>query len=128
MFPGPGCVRYPITPQTSLVENIADMWAKGIFPGEYVSVESEYSALSYLIGASYAGARTFTATSSQGLAYMHELLHWVAGARLPIVLVNVNRAMGAPGAWSRINWTASRNAIRDGYNFTAQMCRRSWIR
>ena len=56
---------YPITPQTSLVENIADMWAKGIFPGEYVSVESEYSALSYLIGASYAGARTFTATSSQ---------------------------------------------------------------
>ncbi|NLL57544.1 MAG: pyruvate ferredoxin oxidoreductase [Firmicutes bacterium] len=89
---------YPITPQTSLVENIADMWAKGIFPGEYVSVESEYSALSYLIGASYAGARTFTATSSQGLAYMHELLHWAAGARLPIVLVNVNRAMGAP--WS----------------------------
>ncbi|RJX27067.1 MAG: pyruvate ferredoxin oxidoreductase [Dethiobacter sp.] len=89
---------YPITPQTSLVENIADMWARGTFPGEYVSVESEYSAMSYLIGASYAGARTFTATSCQGLAYMHELLHWAAGARLPIVLVNVNRAMGAP--WS----------------------------
>lgn len=89
---------YPITPQTSLVENIAQMWAKGSFPGEYVSVESEYSALSYLIGVSYAGARAFTATSSQGLAYMHELLHWAAGARLPIVMVNVNRAMGAP--WS----------------------------
>jgi pyruvate/2-oxoacid:ferredoxin oxidoreductase alpha subunit len=89
---------YPITPQTSLVENIAEMWARGNFPGEYVSVESEYSAMSYLIGASYAGARTFTATSCQGLAYMHELLHWAAGARLPIVLVNVNRAMGAP--WS----------------------------
>lgn len=89
---------YPITPQTSLVENIARMWAEGSFPGEYVSVESEYSALSYLIGASYSGARTFTATSSQGLAYMHELLHWAAGARLPIVMVNVNRAMGAP--WS----------------------------
>ncbi len=89
---------YPITPQTSLVENIAEMWAKGQFPGEYVSVESEYSALSYLIGAGYAGARTFTATSCQGLAYMHELLHWAAGSRLPIVMVNVNRTMGAP--WS----------------------------
>ncbi len=89
---------YPITPQTSLVESIARLWAEGNFPGEYVSVESEYSALSYLIGASYAGARTFTATSSQGLAYMHELLHWAAGARLPIVMVNVNRALGAP--WS----------------------------
>ncbi len=89
---------YPITPQTSLVENIAEMWATGNFPGEYISVESEYSALSYIIGAAYAGARTFTATSSQGLAYMHELLHWASGARLPIVLVNVNRALGAP--WS----------------------------
>ena len=66
---------YPITPQTSLVENIAEMWAKGDFPGEYISVESEYSALSYLIGAAYAGARTFTATSCQNLAYMHKLLH-----------------------------------------------------
>ncbi len=89
---------YPITPQTSLVENIAEMWSRGQFPGEYVSVESEYSALSYLIGAGYAGARTFTATSCQGLAYMHELLHWSAGARLPMVMVNVNRTMGAP--WS----------------------------
>lgn len=89
---------YPITPQTSLVENIAEMWATGNFPGEYVSVESEYSALSYLIGAAYAGARTFTATSCQGLAYMHELLHWASGARLPIVMVNVNRTLGAP--WS----------------------------
>ena len=89
---------YPITPQTSLVENIAEMWAAGNFPGEYVSVESEYAALSYLIGAAYAGARTFTATSCQGLAYMHELLHWVSGARLPVVMVNVNRTLGAP--WS----------------------------
>jgi pyruvate/2-oxoacid:ferredoxin oxidoreductase alpha subunit len=89
---------YPITPQTSLVESIAAMWAQGDFSGEYVSVESEYSALAYLIGASYAGARTFTATSSQGLAYMHELLHWAAGARLPMVMVNASRALGAP--WS----------------------------
>ncbi|VFU17921.1 Pyruvate:ferredoxin oxidoreductase and related 2-oxoacid:ferredoxin oxidoreductases, alpha subunit [anaerobic digester metagenome] len=89
---------YPITPQTSLVESIAEMCARGDFPGEYINVEAEYSALAYLIGASYAGARTFTATSSQGLAYMHELLHWAAGARLPIVMVNANRALGAP--WS----------------------------
>ncbi|NMB35372.1 MAG: pyruvate ferredoxin oxidoreductase [Firmicutes bacterium] len=89
---------YPITPQTSLVESIAGMCARGDFPGEFVNVESEYSALAYTIGASYAGARAFTATSSQGLAYMHELLHWAAGARLPIVMVNASRALGAP--WS----------------------------
>lgn len=89
---------YPITPQTSLVESIAGMCAQGDFPGEFVNVESEYSALAYIIGASYAGARAFTATSSQGLAYMHELLHWAAGARLPIVMVNASRALGAP--WS----------------------------
>ncbi|MDO9535127.1 MAG: pyruvate ferredoxin oxidoreductase [Bacillota bacterium] len=89
---------YPITPQTTIVEDLADMWARGTFPGEYVSVESEYSAMAYLIGAAYAGARSFTATSCQGLAYMHELLHWASGARLPIVMVNVNRSMGAP--WS----------------------------
>ncbi len=89
---------YPITPQTSLVESIAEMCAQGNFPGEFVNVESEYSALAYIIGAAYAGARAFTATSSQGLAYMHELLHWAAGARLPIVMVNASRALGAP--WS----------------------------
>lgn len=87
---------YPITPQTSLIETVAGFWARGDLEGEFVVVESEYSAMSYLIGAAYAGARTFTASASHGLAYMHELLHWAAGARLPVVLVNVNRAMGAP--------------------------------
>ena len=87
---------YPITPQTSLIENLAQMWAEGDFDGDFVGVESEYSALSYLIGAASAGARSFTASSSHGLAYMHEVLHWVSGARLPLVLVNVNRTIGAP--------------------------------
>jgi pyruvate/2-oxoacid:ferredoxin oxidoreductase alpha subunit len=87
---------YPITPQTTVVETLAEMWSKGEYSGEYVSVESEYSAISYCVGAAYAGARAFTATSSHGLAYMHELLHWAAGARLPLVLANANRALGAP--------------------------------
>lgn len=87
---------YPITPQTAIVEDIAASWARGELEGEFVSVESEYAALSYCCGASAAGARTFTATSSHGLAFMHEMTHWIAGARLPVVMAVVNRALGAP--------------------------------
>jgi len=87
---------YPITPQTTVMETLAEMWAAGEYTGEYVNVESEYTALSYCIGAAYAGARAFTASSAHGLAYMHELIHWAAGARLPLVMTNANRAMGAP--------------------------------
>jgi pyruvate/2-oxoacid:ferredoxin oxidoreductase alpha subunit len=92
---------YPITPQTSIVEKLSEMCASGDLPAEFIKVESEHSAMSCLVGASLAGVRSFTATSSHGLAYMHEVLHWAAGQRLPIVLVNVNRAMG-PGwnIWS----------------------------
>ena len=95
---------YPITPQTQTVEKIAEMVARGEMKTEYIKVESEHSAMAACIGASSAGARAFTATSSQGLALMHELLHWAAGARLPIVMTNVNRAM-APGwnIWSEQN-------------------------
>jgi len=89
---------YPITPQTSIAENLAEFISQKKLKARYLRVESEISALASLIGASMAGARTFTATSSQGLALMHELLHWASGARLPIVLVNVNRSMAAP--WS----------------------------
>ena len=89
---------YPITPQTSIVEELAEMTASGHLNSRYIKVESEHSALAGCIGAASTGARTFTATSSQGLALMHELLHWAAGARLPIVMVNVNRGLG-PG-WS----------------------------
>ena len=87
---------YPITPQTHIVERLSDFCADGSLSARYLRVESEHSALAALIGASSAGARTFTATSSQGLALMHELLHWASGARLPIVMAEVNRAL-APG-------------------------------
>ncbi len=89
---------YPITPQTSIAESLSDFVSEKKLDARYMRVESETSALACLIGASMAGARVFTATSSQGLALMHELLHWASGARLPIVLVNVNRSMAAP--WS----------------------------
>ena len=87
---------YPITPQTRIPEQIAEFNAAGKLPGKFVNVESEMSALAYVTGASLGGVRVFTATSSQGLAWMHEGLHWAAGARLPIVLVDVNRPLGAP--------------------------------
>lgn len=89
---------YPITPQTTIVEILSEIVADGLLDADFVKVESEHSALSACIGAQAAGARTFTATSAQGLALMHELIHWAARGRLPIVLANVNRAM-APG-WS----------------------------
>ncbi|USS41407.1 pyruvate ferredoxin oxidoreductase [Thermococcus aggregans] len=90
---------YPITPQTSIIEKIAEFIANGEVENlQYVPVESEHSAMAACIGASATGARTFTATSAQGLALMHEMLHWAAGARLPIVMVDVNRAMAPP--WS----------------------------
>jgi len=89
---------YPITPQTSIAEKLAESVAKGELKSRYMKVESETAAMAACIGASMSGARAFTATSSQGLALMHELLHWASGARLPIVLVNVNRSMAAP--WS----------------------------
>ena len=89
---------YPITPQTSIIEKIAEFIANGEADIQYVPVESEHSAMAACIGASAAGARAFTATSAQGLALMHEMLHWASGARLPIVMVDVNRAMAPP--WS----------------------------
>lgn len=89
---------YPITPQTTIVEVLSEIVADGLLDADFIKVESEQSALAACIGAQAAGARTFTATSSQGLALMHELIHWAARGRLPIVMANVNRAM-APG-WS----------------------------
>jgi 2-oxoisovalerate ferredoxin oxidoreductase alpha subunit len=89
---------YPITPQSPVVEQIAQFVEKGEMDAEYIRVESEHSAMAACIGAEAAGARAFTATSAHGLALMHEMLHWAAGARLPIVMAVVNRAMGSP--WS----------------------------
>ena len=87
---------YPITPQTAIVETFAQMVANGQVNTNYVPVESEHSAMSAAIGASSAGARVMTATSSQGLAYMWELLYIASGLRLPIVMPNVNRSLSAP--------------------------------
>lgn len=87
---------YPITPQSTIVEELSEMCADGVLDAEFIACESEHSALSACIGASAAGVRTFTATSSQGLAYMHEMLHWAAGGRLPVVMAEVNRSLAPP--------------------------------
>jgi len=92
---------YPITPQSPVTETLSEFVEGGDLNAEYIAVESEHSALAVCTSASIVGARTFTATSSHGLAYMHEMLHWVAGTRLPVVLACVNRAIGAP--WSVLN-------------------------
>ena len=89
---------YPITPQTMIVELLSELTASGRLAAKFITVESEHSAMAACVGASAAGARAYTATAGQGLALMHEMLHWAVGARLPIVLTNVSRAM-APG-WS----------------------------
>lgn len=87
---------YPITPQTQVVEKISELVADGVMDAKFIKVESEHSAMVACIGASAAGARAFTATSAQGLALMHEVLHWASNARLPVVLANINRAMAPP--------------------------------
>ena len=89
---------YPITPQSQVVEMLSEMCAEGELKAKFIHAESEHSAMTACIGASSTGARAFTATSAQGLALMHEMLHWASGARLPIVMANVNRALGPP--WS----------------------------
>ena len=87
---------YPITPQTVVVERLSEMVEAGDLAAEYVHVESEHSALSCAIGASATGARTFTATSSQGLLYMAECLTYASGGRFPIVMMNANRSTALP--------------------------------
>jgi len=89
---------YPITPQTIVVERISEMVEDGSFNTEFMHVESEHSAISAVMGASAVGARTFTATSSQGLAYMAEGLHYASGGRFPVVMMNANRSLALP--WS----------------------------
>ncbi len=89
---------YPITPQTVVVERLSEMVEDGSLATEFMQVESEHSALSAAMGASAVGARTFTATSSQGLLYMAECLHYASGGRFPIVMMNANRSVALP--WS----------------------------
>lgn len=87
---------YPITPQTTIIEKLSEMKAKGELDAEIIRVESEHSAMAAAYGAAVAGARAFTATSSQGLLYMHEMIWWVSGSRIPIVMAVGTRAVGAP--------------------------------
>ncbi len=89
---------YPITPQSPIYEKLSEWDGQGVLGGRMMRVESEHSAMAACISASLTGVRTFTATASQGLALMHELLHFASGMRVPIVMVNVNRSLAGP--WS----------------------------
>jgi pyruvate ferredoxin oxidoreductase alpha subunit len=102
---------YPITPQSQLSEILSSYVESGELKAEYVRVEGEHSALTVCISASTVGARVFTATSANGLLYMHEQLHWAAGSRLPIVMCCVNRGVGAP--WTIFNDQQDSLAQRD---------------
>jgi pyruvate ferredoxin oxidoreductase alpha subunit len=89
---------YPITPQTIVVERLSEMVEDGSLDAKYIHVESEHSAMSAAMGVSAVGARAFTATSSQGLLYMAEGVHYASGGRMPIVMMNANRSVALP--WS----------------------------
>ncbi len=97
----PLIAAYPITPQTPIYEKLSEWEASGELKGIMMRTESEHSAMASCIAASLTGVRTFTATSSQGLALMHEMLHFAAGCRVPVVMANVNRLLAAPwGFWA----------------------------
>jgi len=87
---------YPITPQTHIVEHLSQMVANGELDSEFLTVDSEFSALSVLVGVSACGGRCYSSTTSQGLALMYEVLYNASGMRLPLVMNVANRAMGAP--------------------------------
>ncbi|NMB42288.1 MAG: pyruvate ferredoxin oxidoreductase [Firmicutes bacterium] len=92
---------YPITPQTPVAEKLTEFQLQGLLDAEFITPESEHSAMAACISASLTGVRVFTATSSQGLMLMHELLHFASGARTPIVMVNANRTVASPwGFWA----------------------------
>src|SRR4030043_1932578 len=93
----PGVISaYPITPQTHIVEELAQMVANGELNAQFINVESEHSAASVVLGAVATGVRAYTASSSQGLLYMGEVLFNIAGLRLPVILTCANRAVSAP--------------------------------
>lgn len=88
--------NFPVTPQTELIEKFAEWKARGEWKGEFLPVESEHSMLSAAIAASATGARVFSGSSSQGLMLMHEMVYVASGMRVPVVMVNVSRALSAP--------------------------------
>mgnify|MGYP001772945879 CR=1 FL=1 len=87
---------YPITPQTYIIESLSEMKDKGELETEIIRVESEHSAMAATFGAAASGVRAYTATASQGLLYMHEMVWWVAGSRIPVVMTVGTRAVGPP--------------------------------
>jgi pyruvate ferredoxin oxidoreductase alpha subunit len=87
---------YPITPQTYIIESLSEMKDRGELETEIIRVESEHSAMAATFGAAAAGVRAYTATASQGLLYMHEMVWWVAGSRIPVVMTVGTRAVGPP--------------------------------
>ena len=89
-------VAYPITPQTHIVEHLAQFVADGELKAQSLNVESEHSAASVVLGSEATGVRSFTCTSSQGLLLMGEVVFCIAGMRLPVMLVCANRAVSAP--------------------------------
>ncbi len=96
--------NYPITPQTLIIEKLSDFVFDGECDATFMPADSEHSAMSMAIGAAATGVRTFTATASQGLALMHEMLYVAPQTRLPIVMANVNRSLGAgSGIWAEYN-------------------------
>jgi pyruvate/2-oxoacid:ferredoxin oxidoreductase alpha subunit len=97
----PLIAAYPITPQTAIYEKLSEWEASGVLKGIMMRTESEHSAMASCIAGSLTGVRTFTATSSQGIALMHEMLHFASGCRAPVVMANVNRLLAAPwGFWA----------------------------
>ncbi len=102
---------YPITPQTHIVENLSKLVADGDLHTEYVSVESEFSAASVVLGAAASGARAYTASSSPGVLLMAEVLFNIAGMRIPLVMTVANRAVSAP--LNILNDHADSMAVRD---------------
>ena len=102
---------YPITPQTLIVERLSEIIDKGELKADFIRVESEFAALASVYGASAAGARAFTATSSHGLFYMYEMLWWAAASRLPLVMAVVTRTLGPP--WNIHDEHTDLLAIRD---------------
>ncbi|MBL8966902.1 MAG: hypothetical protein JNG85_07830 [Spirochaetaceae bacterium] len=105
---------YPITPQTVCVERLSEYAEDGSLDAAFMHVESEHSAMSAAIGASSAGSRVFTATSSQGLLYMAETLFYAAGGRFPVVMMNANRSLALP--WSIYgDWSDSLSLLNSGW-------------
>lgn len=119
---------YPITPQTTVMEKLIELISKGELDAEYLPMESEHSVMAAAIAAEATGARVFTASSSQGIAYMHENLFGASGLRLPIVMAMANRSLLPPSASIQTTATHWPRGTRDGYNIMSRTPRRSSIR